>query len=113
MRRGGDGTPWMNPDTDPWFIGGNGSGIPDWLVRAPGGQDFSILYREDFLAGGAPLNRCVRRLVRGRSTYPFRNNFLAVRLDKTPNQWGDRMYQSACMADVPALVEGFVQWGGE
>jgi hypothetical protein len=71
-----------------------------------------ILYANDSLLADVPANRCVQRATRGRCTHPFRNNLLVFRADKWRGPLVIRGHcRSACMEDVPTVVEDLVEWG--
>jgi hypothetical protein len=117
-----EGTPWQNLDKRHWFV--NGSEIPpavrSFRVYAVEGQTapfkssnyiIEVFYDDNALINGSPVNQCVKRLMREECSWPFSNNFIALRADLPQPFGGDLTYHDCTLDDVPAIAQEFIEYG--
>ncbi|KAK0476502.1 hypothetical protein IW261DRAFT_1491501 [Armillaria novae-zelandiae] len=109
---GSSGRPWHNLDEELWFSG-------DYFLRTlyiqtlgaygpPLGRTLAMLYDDNFMTNGSPINRCVQVVTQGKAVHPWGGNLLALRAPGVPSD----LYDDAVVEeDLAPLIQYLADYG--
>ncbi|KAK0193409.1 hypothetical protein F5146DRAFT_1030480 [Armillaria mellea] len=106
------GGSWQDLDDKLWF--GSDCSIRALYIQTfgadgpPLGRTLAVIYDDNFLINGSPINPCVQIVTQGKAVYPWAGNLLAIRAQGVPPDWYNNIVMEE---DLAPLIQYFEDYG--